>query len=66
MKILNICYYKDGGSIRLETDEGHFFKDYGIFSDTRGYWFEGVYRDGKIIICPDRIEQLERLINEKL
>lgn len=66
MKILNIDYFEDGGRICLETDEGHFFKYYGMFSDTKCYWFEGSYIDGKPITCPDRIKQLERLSNEKL
>lgn len=61
MKIIDVEFFKDGGSVRIKTDEGYFFKDYGIFSKTNGHWFEGTSRGGRIITCLDKIKQLEKL-----
>jgi len=41
MKVLNITTYRDGGTIKLETTDGVFWKDNRISSTTKGKFYRG-------------------------
>jgi hypothetical protein len=41
MKVDFLSYYKDGGTVGINTDEGTYYMDYRISSETQGKLLDG-------------------------
>ena len=62
MKLINIAFYKDGGSCLLKTDKGTFYQDNAIDSKNKGAWYKAAFDKGNKqsqILNPELIEKLE-------
>jgi hypothetical protein len=62
MEILKVDKCLDGGTIVLRTNEGDFWIDNRIRSNTKGEWFNGYPKEDNSNLIEDSEELEERLI----